>query len=195
MYLCHECADFRVHSRPVTYKTTNRWSWGGTGQSTHPLVVMDRHIHSHAGTHTQFRGLHTCELPCTHNPCTHNPCTHSEPGHTCTCKGIYTSIQEFTHMQIQRAAGSSTHACAILVWGCCSQGGAACPSQVSYPDAAIHPHPHALGSPSVQGRAFVSPWQSLRLCLADKWGTKEAAPRIMATEIAHAQHCASPGLE
>lgn len=91
------CADFRVHSRTVTYKTTNRWSWGGTGQNTHPLVVMDRHIHTHAGTHTQFRGLHTCELPCTHNPCTHNPCTHSEPGHTCTCKGIYTSIQEFTH--------------------------------------------------------------------------------------------------
>ena len=150
------CADFRVHSRTVTYKTTNRWSWGVTGKNTHPLVVMDRHIHAHAGTHTQFRGLHTCELPCTHNACTHNPCTHSEPGHTCTSKVIYTSIQEFTHTQIQRPA-EAARMCAVLVWGCCSQGGAACPSQVSYPDAAIHPHLHALGNPSVQGRAFVSP--------------------------------------
>lgn len=40
--------------------------------------------------------------------------------------GTHALAKEYTHpfrnslMQIQRAAGSSTHACAVLVWGCCS---------------------------------------------------------------------------
>ena len=132
-------------------KHTSSFSHGQTCTSR----CTCRHMHTNSEACTpENRHVHTIHVHTIHAH-TVNLGTHALPD-----EYTYTFRNSLTHRFRGLLAAEAAHRCVQSSCGGAAHGeepSLTCPSQVSYPDATIHLHPHALGSPSVQGRAFVSP--------------------------------------